>query len=76
MDHTKQSATISLKISSERSNQKTAEATGDFICNKIADKITSTTFQINWDGASQTDKNKQKYQKKDIYHQKTVANYW
>ena len=47
MDHTKQSATISLKISSERSNQKTAEATGGLICNKIADKITSTTFQIN-----------------------------
>ena len=40
LDHTKQSATDALKTSSERVIQKTAEATGDLIYNKIANKIT------------------------------------
>ena len=39
-DHTKQSATDALKPTSKRAIQKTAEATGDLIGNKIADKIT------------------------------------
>ena len=40
LDRTKQSATGSLKTATKRAIQKTAEATGDLIGNKIADKIT------------------------------------
>ena len=36
----KKSATGALKTTSKRANQKTAEATGDLISNKITDKIT------------------------------------
>ena len=38
-DYSKQSAIDALKTASKRAIQKTAEATGDFIGNKIADKI-------------------------------------
>ena len=41
IDTTKKSATDAIKTASERTIQKTAEATGDLIVNKIADKITS-----------------------------------
>ena len=50
------------KTASKRVVQKTAEAAGDFIRNKIADKITSI-------GKSK-DKEKQKKQEKSIFHQK------
>ena len=40
LDYTKKSATVALKTSSERVIQKTAEAIGDLIYNKIANKIT------------------------------------
>ena len=40
IDHAKLSATDVLKTSSKRFIQKTAEATGDLIANKIAGKIT------------------------------------
>ena len=48
--HAKQSATIAVKTSSKRDIQKTAEATGDLIRNKIANKITkvSKTSQKNY----------------------------
>ena len=39
-DHAKQSATGALKTASKRPIKKKAEATGDLIGNKIADKIT------------------------------------
>ena len=39
LDHAKTSATDALKTSSKSVIQKTAEATGDFIGNKIADRI-------------------------------------
>ena len=41
IDSAKKSATDAFKIASKRAIQKTAEATGDLIGNKIADKITS-----------------------------------
>ena len=41
LDTAKKSATDAIKIASERTIQKTAEATGDLIGNKTADKITS-----------------------------------
>ena len=40
-DSAKKSATDAFKIASKRAIQKTAQATGDLIDNKIADKITS-----------------------------------
>ena len=42
-NHAKQSVTDdALKTASKRAIQKTAEVTGDFISNKIADKITKS----------------------------------
>ena len=43
LDSAKKSTTDAIKTSSKRSIQKTAEATGDLIGNKIADKITSVS---------------------------------
>ena len=43
IDHAKQSAADALKTSSKRVIQKIAEATGDLIVNKIADKITKVS---------------------------------
>ena len=45
LDHAKQSATDAFKTSSKRVIQKTAEASGDFIGNKIADLIKLQEFQ-------------------------------
>ena len=42
-DHAKKSPTVVLKTSSERVIQKTAEATGDLIDNKIANRITKAS---------------------------------
>ena len=41
VDMAKKSATDAIKTASKRVIQKTAEATGDLVGNKIADKITS-----------------------------------
>ena len=41
--HAKQSATDALKTTSNRAIQKTAEATGNLICNKIANRITKVS---------------------------------
>ena len=66
----KKSANEAIKIASKRAVQKTAEATGDLIGNKIADKITiisKNTVQellINNEDVEITTR------KKDIYHQK------
>ena len=43
VDTAKESATNAIKTTSKRAIQKTAEATGDLVGNKIADKITSTS---------------------------------
>ena len=43
VDTTKKSATNAIKTASKRAIQKTTEATGDLICNKIANKITSVS---------------------------------
>ena len=40
LDHAKQSDTNTIKTASKRAIQESAEATGDLIRNKIADKIT------------------------------------
>ena len=41
LDSAKKSTTDAIKTASKRAIQKTAEATGDLIVNKIADKIIS-----------------------------------
>ena len=46
LDHAKKSATDALKTSSKRIIQKTAEATGDLICNKIANRITKVSKNL------------------------------
>ena len=43
LDSAKTSTTDAIKTDSKRAIQKTAEATGDLIGNKIADKITSVS---------------------------------
>ena len=43
IDSAKKSTTDAMKTASKRANQKTAEAFGDLIDNKIADKITSVS---------------------------------
>ena len=43
LDHAKQSATEALKTTSKRVIQKTAEANGDLIGNKIANRITKVS---------------------------------
>ena len=42
-DHAKQYATDVIKTTSNRVFQKTAEAAGGLICNKIADRITKVS---------------------------------
>ena len=43
LDTAKKITTDAIKTASKSAIQKTAEATGDLICNKIADKITSVS---------------------------------
>ena len=43
LDHAKKYATDPLKTYSKRFIQKTAEATGDLICNKIANRVTKVS---------------------------------
>ena len=69
---------IVLKTASKRARQTTAEATGDLIGNKIADKITSISKspkEFHRQNASKelhskTKENEIEIQKKDIYLQK------
>ena len=69
-DSAKKSATDAIKTASKRGIQKTAETTRDSIGNKIADKIISTSENLQ---KSCTQKNCHqmklimRYQKKDIY---------
>ena len=45
LDRAKKSTTDVIRTASKRAIQKKAEATGDLIGNKIADKITSTSIK-------------------------------
>ena len=47
LDSAKKSTTDAIKMASKRAIQKTTEATGDLIGNKIADKITSVSKKSN-----------------------------
>ena len=48
LDSTGKSAIDAIKTASKRAIQKTAEATGDLIRNKIADKITIVLKKLQW----------------------------
>ena len=73
LDSAKKSTTDAIKTSSKRSIQKTAEATGDLIGNKIADKITSVSkkslIELQND---ETELLKTRY----ISPEKKTTNYW
>ena len=56
------------KIASKRVVQKTTEATGDLMGNRIADKITSLGKTKS---KEKMEKKKKKNNKKSMYHQKT-----
>ena len=62
MDTATKTRIDAAKTASKRMVQKTAEATGDLIENKVADKITSL-------GKTKS-KEKEKKNKKSTYHQK------
>ena len=47
LDSAKKSTTDAIKTASKRPIQKTAEATGDLIGNKVADKITRVSKKSN-----------------------------
>ena len=53
----KQSATNTLKTTSKRAIQQTAEATGDLNGNKIADEIKNSALQSNSETALQIEEN-------------------
>ena len=57
LDHTKKSTTDALKAASKNSIQKSAEATGELIDNKIADKFTKNSLQNNSDTDSEPKEN-------------------
>ena len=61
----KKSATYAFKIASKRAVQKTAEAAGDLIGNKIVDKITSYSKKQQMNDTQMM--LAMKYQRKDIY---------
>ena len=46
LDTTKKATTDAIKTASKRAIPKTAEATGDLIGNKVADKITSVSKKV------------------------------
>ena len=47
LDRAKKSTTDAIKTASKKTIQKLAEATGDLISNKIADKITSVSTELH-----------------------------
>ena len=66
VDTAKKSATDAIKTASTRAIQKTAEATGDLVGNKISDKITSvckksTTKLPTIDGNAELSTHKKRY---------------
>ena len=71
LDSTKKSATEDIKTASKRAIQKTAEATGDLIGNKTADKTTSVSQKSSSNNNNNDDENSElTTHKKDIYLQK------
>ena len=68
LDGAKKSTTDAIKTASKRAILKTAEATGDLIGNKIADKITSVSKKSN--NNNNNEDVELTTHKKDVYLQK------
>ena len=67
-NYTKQSATHALKTSLKRAIQKTAEATGDLVGNKNADKITKVPKNSQQNNSETvTNESDKEISKKKIY---------
>ena len=66
LDSAKKSTTDAMNTASKRAIQKTAEATGDWIGNKIADKITSVSKKPN-DETKEEDAEITTHKKRYIY---------
>ena len=59
LDSAKRSTTDAMKTASKRAIHKTAEATGDLICNEIAIKITSVSNEKSTKELPNDDKTKE-----------------
>ena len=72
LDHSKQSVTDALKTTSKRVIQKTAKATGDFVGNEIANRITkvSQNSQQNNSETVTNDNDKEIPKERDISPEK------
>ena len=71
LDSAKKSKTDAIKTASKRAIQKAAEATGDLIGNKIADKITSFSKKSNNNNNNNNNEDAElATHKKDTYLQK------
>ena len=72
LDHAKQSVTDALKTTSKRVIQKTAKATGDFVGNEIANRITkvSQNSQQNNSETVTNDNDKEIPKERDISPEK------
>ena len=70
LDSAKKSTTDAIKTASKRAIQKTAEATGDLIGNKAADKITSISKKKSPNNDETEEDVEITTHKKDTYHQK------
>ena len=72
----KQSATNSFKNASKGTIQKTPEATGDLIGNKIADRITKVSKNSQKNNLETVPNEHDKEIPKDMYLLKKARNYW
>ena len=70
LNNAKKFTTDAIKTASKRAIQKTAEASGDLIGNKIVDKITNLSKKSSAEFKMKYRMIKQKCQEKDIYLQK------
>ena len=70
IDTAKKSTTDAINAASQRAVQKTAEAMGDLVGNKIADKITSISEKSTKKLPTTDEDTELSTRKKDIYHRK------
>ena len=70
LDSAKKSPTDAIKAAPKKAIQKTAEATGDLISNKIADKITNVSKKTQNNESEADSTSPKDVPKKDTYLQK------
>ena len=69
-DHANQSATDAFKNVSEREIQKTSKTTGDWIGNKISDKITNASEMLPHNNSEPVTNEEEILRQKYVYFQK------